>query len=354
MGTRVSWGQLPQLLATPSAQAALWLSIRTCLTSTAICVVLGVPLARCEFLDPPAIRAINAYSKMDLREGYTLFFEFHGSPAGVAEQVELVQQLAADEGGTDFAWAEKPEERTRLWNARHDAYFAGLQMRPGARAISTDTCVPISRLAASVEGARKLLEASGFPSLIVGHVGDGNFHCLILVDVDNPDEVARAEALNREIVSLALSLGGTCTGEHGIGLHKMDFLETEAGAEGVALMARIKAALDPEGLSDTRDFHCSGCFMSLSLQLTAEDDALLTLAADRLHISKSEFVRRSIAAYAARVIPAEKTEAEIDAMYIGQGGGLRDPDSVKDPLKRAVLEKLREKHVQTVSVSMPS
>lgn len=224
----------------PSAEQAVNVVIQA--------IQLGVSLARCEFLDPPAIRAINAYSKMDLREGYTLFFEFHGSPAGVAEQVELVQQLAADEGGTDFAWAEKPEERTRLWNARHDAYFAGLQMRPGARAISTDTCVPISRLAASVEGARKLLEASGFPSLIVGHVGDGNFHCLILVDVDNPDEVARAEALNREIVSLALSLGGTCTGEHGIGLHKMDFLETEAGAEGVALMARIKAALDPEGL----------------------------------------------------------------------------------------------------------
>ena len=224
----------------PSAEQAVNVVIQA--------IQLGVPLARCEFLDPPAIRAINAYSKMDLSEGYTLFFEFHGSPAGVAEQVELVQQLAADEGGTDFAWAEKPEERTRLWNARHDAYFAGLQMRPGARAISTDTCVPISRLAASVEGARKLLEASGFPSLIVGHVGDGNFHCLILVDVDNPDEVARAEALNREIVSLALSLGGTCTGEHGIGLHKMDFLETEAGAEGVALMARIKAALDPEGL----------------------------------------------------------------------------------------------------------
>ena len=224
----------------PSAEQAVNVVIQA--------IQLGVPLARCEFLDPSSIRAINAYSKMDLREGYTLFFEFHGSPAGVAEQVELVQQLAADEGGTDFAWAEKPEERTRLWNARHDAYFAGLQMRPGARAISTDTCVPISRLAASVEGARKLLEASGFPSLIVGHVGDGNFHCLILVDVDNPDEVARAEALNREIVSLALSLGGTCTGEHGIGLHKMDFLETEAGAEGVALMARIKAALDPEGL----------------------------------------------------------------------------------------------------------
>ena len=159
-----------------------------------------------------------------------------------------MQALAAEQGGADFQWANRPEERSKLWNARHDAYFAGLQLRPGARGISTDTCVPISKLAVSVEGARRLLEDSGFPAMILGHVGDGNFHCLILVDADDPDEVARAEALNRQIVELALSLGGTCTGEHGIGLHKMDFLQAEAGASGVALMARIKQALDPQGL----------------------------------------------------------------------------------------------------------
>lgn len=224
----------------PSAEAAVNVVIHA--------IQMGIPLARCEFLDPPSIRAINAYSKLTLREGYTLFFEFHGSESGVAEQVEMVEQLAADQGGTDFVWADRPEDRSRLWNARHDAYFAGLQLRPGARAISTDTCVPISRLADSVEGARKLLEASGFPSMILGHVGDGNFHCLILVDADNAEELARAEALNRQIVELALSLGGTCTGEHGIGLHKMDFLQTEAGAGGLALMARIKQAFDPRGL----------------------------------------------------------------------------------------------------------
>ena len=211
-------------------------------------IQMGIPLARCEFLDPSSIRAINAYSRLTLPESYTLFFEFHGSEAGVAEQVELVQALAAEQGGADFQWANRPEERSKLWNARHDAYFAGLQLRPGARGISTDTCVPISKLAVSVEGARRLLEDSGFPAMILGHVGDGNFHCLILVDADDPDEVARAEALNRQIVELALSLGGTCTGEHGIGLHKMDFLQAEAGAAGVALMARIKQALDPQGL----------------------------------------------------------------------------------------------------------
>lgn len=211
-------------------------------------VQLGVPLARCEFLDPSAIRAINAYSKLALRDAYTLFFEFHGSETAVAEQVESVQQLAAEQDGADFEWASRPEERSRLWNARHDAYFAGLQMRPGARAISTDTCVPVSRLAESLQGACRLLEDSSFPSMIVGHVGDGNFHCLIMVDTADPDELARAEELNHQIVALGLSLGGTCTGEHGIGLHKMDFLEKEAGQAGVALMTRIKHAFDPEGL----------------------------------------------------------------------------------------------------------
>lgn len=224
----------------PSAEKAV--------TTVIEAIQLGIPVARCEFLDAAAIRAINAYSKLSLREAPTLFFEFHGSETAVAEQAALVQELAAGNDGADFEWATQPEERTRLWNARHDAYFAGLQMRPGARAIATDTCVPISRLAESLEGARTLLEASGFPSMILGHVGDGNFHCLILVDADNPEEMARAEALNHEIVALGLRLGGTCTGEHGIGLHKMDFLREETGDEAVALMARIKQALDPDGI----------------------------------------------------------------------------------------------------------
>ncbi|MDO4904378.1 MAG: FAD-linked oxidase C-terminal domain-containing protein [Lautropia sp.] len=211
-------------------------------------IQMGVPLARCEFLDPPTIAAINAYSKLNLREAFTLFFEFHGSERGVAEQVEIVQEIASGHEGADFEWAVNPEDRSRLWNARHDAYFACLQARPGAKGISTDTCVPISRLADSLEGARKLLEESPFPSMILGHVGDGNFHCLILVDIDEPDELEAAESLNRRIVELAMSLGGTCTGEHGIGLHKMGFLEVEAGVDGIDLMVRIKQAFDPDNI----------------------------------------------------------------------------------------------------------
>lgn len=231
-----------------SAAVVNFPSARQAVTTVIEATQMGIPLARCEFLDAASIRAINAYSKLSLREACTLFFEFHGSETAVAEQAALVQELAAGNGGADFEWATQPEERTRLWNARHDAYFAGLQMRPGARAISTDTCVPISRLADSIEGARELLEASGFPSMILGHVGDGNFHCLILVDIDDADELERAEALNRQIVELGLRLGGTCTGEHGIGLHKRAFLRQETGDEAVGLMARIKQALDPDNI----------------------------------------------------------------------------------------------------------
>ena len=221
----------------PSAAAAVDTVIQT--------IQLGVPVARCEFLDPPSIRALNEHSKLELREAYTLFFEFHGSEHGVAEQAQAVQQLASDNGGADFEWASRPEDRTRLWNARHNAYFACLQQRPGCKAISTDTCVPISRLADSLEGARKLLDASGFQSMIIGHVGDGNFHCVILVNPDDPDEMKRAEQVNDGIVRLAQSLDGTCTGEHGIGLHKIGFLADEAGEDGLDLMRRIKMAMDP-------------------------------------------------------------------------------------------------------------
>jgi D-lactate dehydrogenase (cytochrome) len=221
----------------PTAAAAVDTVIQT--------IQLGVPVARCEFLDPPSIRALNQHSKLELREAYTLFFEFHGSDSSVAEQAKAVQQLATDNGGADFEWASRPEDRTRLWNARHNAYFACLQQRPGCKAISTDTCVPISRLAESLEGARRLLEESGFQSMIIGHVGDGNFHCVILVNPDDPEEMQRAERVNDQIVRLAQSLDGTCTGEHGIGLHKMGFLVDEAGEDGLEIMRRIKMAMDP-------------------------------------------------------------------------------------------------------------
>ncbi len=211
-------------------------------------IQVGVPVARCEFLCEHMVRAINAHSHTTLREAPTLFFEFHGTEASVREQAGLVQEIAREHGGKDFDWATRPEDRTRLWTARHNAYFAGLQQRPGARAISTDTCVPISRLSESLTGARAILDTADFPTMIVGHVGDGNFHAMMLIDPDNADEMAEAERLNERIVRLALSMDGTCTGEHGVGLHKMRFLEEEAGEEGIELMQRIKRALDPDDI----------------------------------------------------------------------------------------------------------
>jgi D-lactate dehydrogenase (cytochrome) len=208
-------------------------------------IQLGVPVARSEFLDAMTIRALNAHSKTGLREAPTLFFEFHGSESSVREQAAIVQEVASSHGGQDFEWATQPEDRTRLWNARHTAYFACLQLRPGCRAISTDTCVPISRLADSITGARAILDTAKFPTAILGHVGDGNFHCAILADPTKPEELEEAERLNRRIVERALALDGTCTGEHGVGLHKMDFLVQEHGADAVDLMARIKRAFDP-------------------------------------------------------------------------------------------------------------
>jgi len=211
-------------------------------------IQMGVPIARSEFLCAATIAAINAYSKTTLREAPTLFFEFHGTEASVREQAELVQSIAREHGGQDFEWATRPEERTRLWNARHTAYFACLQVRPGCRAISTDTCVPISRLADSITGARSILDTADFPTMLLGHVGDGNFHAVLLIDPDDRAEMEEAERLNDEIVRLALSMDGTCTGEHGVGLHKMGFLVEEAGDDAIELMRRIKVAFDPDNI----------------------------------------------------------------------------------------------------------
>ena len=224
----------------PSLAAAVNAVIQT--------IQLGVPIARSEFLCESTIAAINAYSNTTLREAPTLFFEFHGTESGVREQAELVQAIARDHGGQDFEWASRPEDRTRLWNARHSAYFACLQVRPGCRAISTDTCVPISRLADSITGARRILDTAKFPTMLLGHVGDGNFHAVLLVGPDDEREMAEAERLNDEIVRLALSMDGTCTGEHGIGLHKMGFLVEERGDDAIELMRRIKRALDPDNI----------------------------------------------------------------------------------------------------------
>ncbi len=211
-------------------------------------IQLGVPIARVELIDANSVRAVNQHSKLSLREEPMLLMEFHGSPASVKEQAETVQELARDHHGADFEWADTPEERTRLWTARHNAYFAAVQSRPGCRCITTDTCVPISRLADALLDSVAEADASGIPYFLVGHVGDGNFHMGYLIDPDSDDERARAEALNHQVVARALALGGTCTGEHGVGLHKMGFLVDEAGAGAVAMMRTIKQALDPDNI----------------------------------------------------------------------------------------------------------
>lgn len=211
-------------------------------------IQLGVPIARVELIDANTVRMVNAYAKLGLREESLLLMEFHGSPAGVQEQAETVQELASGHGGQSFEWATTPEERTRLWTARHNAYFAAIQSKPGCRAISTDTCVPISRLADALLDSIEEADASGIPYFLVGHVGDGNFHFGYLIDPDNAQEFETAEALNHKLVHRALSLGGTCTGEHGVGLHKMGFLHDEAGEGAIEMMRAIKRALDPRNI----------------------------------------------------------------------------------------------------------
>jgi D-lactate dehydrogenase (cytochrome) len=211
-------------------------------------IQLGVPIARCELLDANTIRIVNHYAHLNLTEGAMLLMEFHGSPAGVQEQVQTVQDIAAEFGGQTFEWARTPEERTRLWTARHNAYFAGVQSRPGCKAITTDTCVPISHLADALLDSVTEVQQSGIPYFLVGHVGDGNFHMGYLIDPDKPQERETAERLNTQLVQRALKLGGTCTGEHGIGLHKMGFLLEETGAGAVAMMRSIKQALDPDNI----------------------------------------------------------------------------------------------------------
>ncbi len=222
--------------------------IATAVDTTIRVIQMGVPIARCELLDVNAVRAVNAQSKLGLREAPMLLMEFHGSPASVREQAEVVQALATDAGGEDFEWASTPEERTRLWTARHKAYFAGMQTNPGCRSVTTDTCVPISRLAEIIEASIADAETTGLPYYIVGHVGDGNFHLAYLVKDGDAAQRALAEAMSERMVKRAIALEGTCTGEHGIGLHKMGFLVEEAGEGAVQLMRQVKHALDPKNI----------------------------------------------------------------------------------------------------------
>jgi D-lactate dehydrogenase (cytochrome) len=224
----------------PSIAAAVDTTIQT--------IQMGVPIARCELLDVNAVRFINAQSKLGLREQPMLLMEFHGSEAGVKEQAEMVQSIASESGGENFEWASTPEERTRLWAARHKAYFAGMTQNPGCRTVTTDTCVPISRLAEIIEASVADADASGLPYYIVGHVGDGNFHLAYLVKDGDGAQRDVAETLSERMVRRAIALEGTCTGEHGIGLHKMGFLVEEAGAGAVELMRQTKRALDPKNI----------------------------------------------------------------------------------------------------------
>ncbi len=228
-----------------SAAVCSFPSIEAAVRTTIQIIQMGIPIARVELIDINTVRMVNTYAKLGLNEAPMLLMEFHGSPASVKEQAELVQDIASEFGGTAFDWATTPEARTKLWTARHNAYFAAIQSKPGCRAISTDTCVPISRLADCLLESVAETDASGLPYFLVGHVGDGNFHFGYLIDPNSKEERDIAEALNEKLVARALRLEGTCTGEHGVGLHKMNFLVTETGAGAVDMMRTIKHALDP-------------------------------------------------------------------------------------------------------------
>jgi D-lactate dehydrogenase (cytochrome) len=212
-------------------------------------IQLAVPVARMELLDEVQMEAVNRYARMTYPLEPHLFFEFHGlTEQDVAVQAQTVEAIAAEHGGSGFQWVTRLEDRMRLWKARHDAYYAALALRPGAKAWTTDVCVPISQLAESIGQAKHDLLASPLTGTLVGHVGDGNFHMLYLVDPDNPEELAEARRLSERQAHQAIALGGTCTGEHGIGIGKIPFLELEHGSEAVGVMRAIKRAIDPKGI----------------------------------------------------------------------------------------------------------
>lgn len=231
-----------------SAAICSFSSIENAVHTVIQTIQMGIPIARVELVDVNSVRMVNAYSKLSLREEPMLLMEFHGSPTGVKEQAEMVQDIAHEFGGNAFEWAERPEDRTRLFTARHNAYFAAVSSVPGCRCITTDACVPISRLADALLECVTEADASGIPYFLVGHVGDGNFHFGYLIDPDNDTQRQQAEQLNHTLVARAIALGGTCTGEHGIGIHKQGFLLEEAGAGAVQMMRAIKQALDPKNI----------------------------------------------------------------------------------------------------------
>ncbi|HET9617866.1 MAG TPA: FAD-linked oxidase C-terminal domain-containing protein [Pseudolabrys sp.] len=223
-------------------------SVEACCNTAIMTIQSGIPIARIELLDALQVRAINTYSKLGLAETPMLFLEFHGTEASVAEQSKRFGEIASEFGGGPFSWTTRPEERTRMWEARHNAAMANFSLRPGATIVATDVCVPISRLAECVKETQADIEATGIIAPIVGHIGDGNFHLTLLVDTNDPDDVKRCKALSERLVVRALAMDGTCTGEHGVGQGKMKYLLKEHGPAALAAMAAIKTALDPQNL----------------------------------------------------------------------------------------------------------
>jgi D-lactate dehydrogenase (cytochrome) len=239
-----------RLFGTPeaiSAAVCAFPDLESAVNAVIATIQVGVPVARIELLDEVQVDAVNRFSKLDYAVQPTLFFEFHGTERGVAEQAETVGGIAREFGGSDFRWATLAEDRAKLWQARHDAYYAAIALRPGAKGFATDVCVPISRLAECIVETKRDIEETGILAPIVGHVGDGNFHLVMVIDPNDRDELERAKALNERLVLRGLAMDGTCTGEHGIGTGKLDFLTAEHG-DAVSVMRAIKAALDPMNL----------------------------------------------------------------------------------------------------------
>ena len=222
--------------------------IRSAAEATMLTIQMGIPVARIELIDTAYIRAVNQYSKTDYPQLDTLFLEFHGTQAGVAEQVKLFQEISSEFGASGFQWAQKEEDRSRLWRARHDAYYAGLAVMPGSRGYVTDVCVPISRLAECIAETQADIAEQDLFAPIVGHVGDGNFHCTVFFDPADDAMFEKILAFDRRLVKRALEMGGTCTGEHGIGMGKLKHMRAEHGDGAVELMGAIKKALDPQNI----------------------------------------------------------------------------------------------------------
>jgi D-lactate dehydrogenase (cytochrome) len=236
---------LPEAISAAICQFA---DLKGAVDTVIVAMQLGIPVARIELLDDVQMDACIRYSQLDQFEAKpTLFFEFHGTEAGVREQAETIEAIAAEHGGSQFQWATAQEDRSRLWKARHNAYYAALALAPGTQAFATDACVPISRLTECVLETRADIASTGLIAPIVGHVGDGNFHLVVLFDPAKPEERAKAEGLAARVSARAIRMGGTCTGEHGVGVHKLDALVAEHG-EAVSLMRAIKRALDPNDI----------------------------------------------------------------------------------------------------------